>query len=478
MVTSVTELPKPDPSCPTCAVLAERLVELEKVVEKLSSELSRLKAKPRATPRNSGKPPSSSPWGKGAKKKAREPRPNTGQKPARNRGGQPGHEGTTRKPSPPDEVHHVRPECCDDCQAPLTGNDSNPHRHQTVDIPPVTPTVIEHALHTLRCGKCGKLNSAKLPTGVPASTFGPNVSAFIAMLTGRYRVSRRDTQRLLADMFGLEISLGAISNIEGRVSQGLAKAHEEVLQAVKSAPVKHIDETTWFGPNGGAYVWTATTPLFVAHLIRDTRGRVVAAEMLGDVPSGVTVSDRYVAYDHIDESARQVCLAHVRRDFVKMTQADEGLRWLGDRLLGLLDEVFRLWHMLQRGEIERSQLRRWLRHIRKRTLPLLIEGATSRGWTTPSLCRGLLKVEPSMWTFGDHDGVPPTNNDAERAIRPVVLVRKVSLGSRSERGSRFVERMQTVAGTLVRQGRRVHEFILEAAVAALVGRPGPAIAGA
>lgn len=244
MVTSVTELPKPDPSCATCAILVERLDELQRVVEKQGAELARLKAKPRATSRNSGKPPSSSPWGKGAKRKPKKPKSNSGQKPARKRGGQPGHEGKTRKPSPPDEVRHVRPDCCEDCQAPLSGDDPNPRRHQTVDIPPVTPSVIEHALHTLRCWRCGKLNRAKLPSDVPASTFGPNVSAFIAMLTGRYRVSRRDVQRLLADMFGLDISLGAISNIERRVSEGLSVAHANVLKAVQNAPIRHIDETT------------------------------------------------------------------------------------------------------------------------------------------------------------------------------------------------------------------------------------------
>lgn len=202
MVTCVTELPEPDPSCPSCAALREEVRDLRGIVEKLSAELGRLKARPRATPRNSGKPPSSAPWGKGATKKSKSPRSGTGQKPARKRGAQPGHEGKFRKPSPPDEVHQVRPVSCEDCSSPLTGDDPSPRRHQTVDIPPVTLRVIEHALHALRCEKCGKLNRAKLPSHVPASTFGPNVSAFVVMLTGRYRVSRRDAQRLLADMFG------------------------------------------------------------------------------------------------------------------------------------------------------------------------------------------------------------------------------------------------------------------------------------
>ncbi len=475
MVTEVTELPEPDPSCPSCQALAKKLDELVVVVEKLSTEVSRLKARPRSTPRNSSKPPSSAPWGKGATRKAKKPRSRTGQKPALKRGAQPGHEGKSRTPSPPDEVHQVRPECCEDCASPLTGNDRTPRRHQTVDIPPVTPRVIEHALHALRCEKCGKLNRAKLPSHVRASTFGPNVSAFVAMLTGRYRVSRRDAQRLLADMFGLNISLGAISNIERRVSEGLSVAHAKVLEAAQNAPVGHIDETTWYGPNGGEWAWTVTAPGLAAHVIRSTRGKVVATELLSEKPTGVTVCDRYVGYKFIGLDRKQVCLAHIRRDFVRMSEGEKDFRSLGVRLLGLLDEVFRLWHMFQRDEVERSELRRWSRQARKRMLALLHEGATARGYDTPGRCRGLLESEPAMWTFVDVEGVPPTNNDAERAIRPVVLARKVSLGSRSERGSRFVERMQTVAGTLTRQGRRMHEFVLQAATAALDGGAPPTL---
>lgn len=215
------------------------------------------------------------------------------------------------------------------------------------------------------------------------------------------------------------------------------------------------------GPNGGEWAWTVTAPGLAAHVIRDTRGKVVATELLGEEPTGVTVCDRYAGYKFIGLDRKQVCLAHIRRDFIRMSEGEKEFRPLGARLLGLLDEVFWLWHMFQRDEIERNELRRWSRHARKRLLALLHEGATARGYDTPGRCRGLLESEPAMWTFVDVDGVPPTNNDAERAIRPVVLARKVSLGSRSDRGSRFVERMQTVSGTLTRQGRRMHESCSE-----------------
>jgi len=463
---------QPDPTCPSCVRLTKELAELRTLVEKLqgtvekqAAQLARLKAKPKTTSKNSSTPPSSDPFRERAKKTLSK----------RKQGAQPGHEGKSRKLSPPDEVHIVKPDACGGCGGPLSGDDPAPHRHQVTEIPPVQPRVIEHQMHALECGGCGRTTRAKLPSGVQQSHFGPNASAIIVTLTGRYRVSRRDAQKLMADTFGLDLSLGSISNIEGRVSEALASAHAEALQDVQEAPVKHVDETSWRERGKSAYLWLAATLSTVVCLLRRSRSSDVARELLGDAPKGIIVCDRYCGYSFIAAGQRQVCWAHLRRDFVKMSEGEKEHRSIGKGLLKLTDETFRLWHSFRENRIERGELARTSLKIRLQMFGLLDKGARSRGYGTPSLCRGILKDEVSMWTFVDHDGVEPTNNDAERAIRPVVLARKMSLGTQSERGSRFVERMQTASGTLARRGQSLFGFIRQAAESALGHGPAPTL---
>ncbi len=288
-------------------------------------------------------------------------------------------------------------------------------------------------------------------------------------------MSRRSVQRLLSDSFGIDVSLGAISNIERRVTEGLAKPHAEAMASVAESPYKHLDETTWRQSSKLAWVWTAVGDEATVFVIRDSRGSVVAQELVGDDPTGIVVTDRFSAYSYIDLDRRQVCLAHLVRDFRRIAEGEKELRWIGERLLGLIAALFRLWHLFQEDKIGRAQLIRWARPIRVKMIRLLDEGARSRGYDTPARCRGILKTEPAMWTFVEREGVEPTNNAAERALRPVVIHRKTSLGSQSERGSRFLERTHTVAATLRRAGRSIHGFIRGVAHAVLEGGPVPVL---
>jgi transposase len=180
---------------------------------------------------------------------------------------------------------------------------------------------------------------------------------------------------------------------------------------------------------------------------------------------------------YIEMCQRQVCLAHLLRDFQRMAEGEKSLRWIGERLLGLARALFHLWHMHQRGELERIKLQRWSRHIRARVWTLLDIGARSSGYETPGMCRGILKTEPAMYTFIEHEGVEPTNNVAERAVRPIVIHRKTSLGSQSDRGSRFIERMHTASATLKKTGRSVSGFVIDVAHAILTGAPAPKLLG-
>ena len=446
----------------------KELMSLKVIVEKQGVEITRLKAQLQRTSRTSSKPPSSdAPWDKGASKRSP-----SGKK----RGGQPGHKGKNRPPASPGDVgetHSIKPTLCGSCTAPLTGNDPNPRLHQTIDIRPVTPQVIELQLHQLRCTKCGKSTRADLPKGVHPSAFGPNLSSLVVQLSGEYRMSRRSIQRFVRDIHGIQISLGAISKLEQRISRGLKIAHVEAMTSVATSPTKHLDETTWRQSSKLKWVWTAVGEDATVFVIRDSRESSVTRELIGDKPSGIVISDRYSGYSYIEMEQRQVCLAHLLRDFRRMAEGEEAHRWIGKRLLGLLNGAFRLWHIFRDDEIDRITLARWSRKLRFRMLRLLDEGGRSTGYETPGMCRGILRTEPAMWTFIERENVEPTNNIAERAIRPVVLLRKTSLGSQSDRGNRFVERMQTVSATLKKTGRSVHDFIGEVAHAVLLGDPLP-----
>ena len=468
----MTDRPVPDPSCPNCAALAARLDELELLVAKLVGEIERLKARKPKTSRTSSKPPSSDgPW---------TPRGPAKDSSGRRRGGQPGHKGGQRKQAPPedvDETKMVKPEQCGSCGTLLSGDDPNPWRHQVIDIPPIKPHLVEYEVHRLECSECGEATSGVLPGDVHQSNFGPNLSALVALLSGEYRMSRRNIQRLIADSHGIDISLGAISNIERRMTDGLQGAHAEAMASVAASATKHLDETTWRESGVLAWLWVAVGETATAFLIRNSRKSAVARELIGDEPTGVVISDRYSGYLFIAQAQRQVCFAHLIRDFRRMAEGEKDLRWIGKRLSSLTGAVFRLWHLHQDGEIERADLKRWSRPLRARMLQLLDEGARSRGYETPGMCRGILRTEPAMWTFVHREGVEPTNNIAERAVRPIVIHRKTSLGSQSERGSRFVERMQAVSATLRQSGRSLNEFIVNVAHAVLADGPSPKLLG-
>lgn len=465
----MSSIPKPDPSCPTCAEFAKVLASMAKQLTKLEAEVKELKARKPGTSRNSSRPPSSDPpWAKP------KPRPDSG---ARKPGGQIGHEGSKRDLLPPDEVHVVRPEICSCCGEDLLGVDRDPYRHQVVDVPPIRPRVTEFELHTLSCHKCGATTRASLPVGVPSSSFGPNLSGLVATLTGGHRISRRNVQQLLADVFGVRISLGGISNIEARVSRVLEAAHAQALRSLVQSSIKHLDETGWRESNASAWLWTGVGDRAIAFLIRASRGSDVARELIGDEPEGTLITDRWSGYNWVDIEQRQVCWAHLIRDFRKIADSSKDMQEVGEALEANAKKLFRLWHLVRDATLDRRIFRRRSKKIRIEMRRLLRSGSKIVGWDGPRLCRGILKLEQALWTFVSTEGVEPTNNDAERAVRPGVLWRKSSLGTQSDRGSRYAERIMTCAATLKRQGRGLHRFIVDSLSAEIGAVPAPQLLG-
>lgn len=439
----------------------KQLRELQALVRELESKLN-------TNSSNSSIPPSKDPLNApGRESKARSKKA---------RGAQPGH-GKTSRPLLPveevDEVIDVRPTTCDCCGLELDGDDPNPHRHQVSELPEIKPLVWEWRLHTLGCS-CGVETTAKLPAGVPQSAFGPRLSAGIALFSGRFHLSKRLVQELLDCFFGVTISLGSVCACERRVSQALAGPLDEAKRYIEEQPTASVDETGWRQAKGKAWLWTATTSLVSVFLIHAKRGSQAFKELVGNF-CGILSSDRWSVYNSWEKDNRQLCWAHLIRDFKKFLDLSEDSADVGCVLLFNVDKMFEWWHRVRDGTLARSTFQRYMGPIKQNIRTLLEQGCACPDRKTRATCSDLLDLWPALWTFVRFEGVEPTNNAAERVLRPAVLWRKGSFGTDSPEGSRFVERILTVTATLRKQGRNLLEFVTAACQARLDGSAAPSL---
>jgi transposase len=432
------------------------LEEMRATIERQAARIEELERQVNQNSRNSHKPPSSD--GPGTFRRGQLPAREKGRK----RGGQTGHEGHHRDLLPSEEVDErveVRPSTCEHCGADLVGSDPAPERQQKVEIPPIQPHMTEYRLHALKCGCCGEVTRGRLPEGVPAGCFMPRLLAVIVLLSGAYRLSKRQIQDLLSDLLGIGISLGSIITVERSVSQALAEPVREAREYVREQAVVHSDETSWRQALQRAWLWVAVTSWVTVFLIRLSRGAVVARELLGEGFAGYLVSDRWSGYSWVELRRRQVCWAHLKRDFQKIADAQGDLARIGQSLLDQTQRLFKLWHRVRDGTLQRSSFATYASAIRGEIRALLEQGMACADAKIAGMCQKILSVEPAMWTFVRVVGVEPTNNDGERSVRHAVLWRKGSYGTQSEAGSRFVERILTVVMTLRQQRRNVLEYL-------------------
>ena len=444
--------------------LESRVAALEATVQQLREQVQR-------TSRTSSRPPSSDPPQALGQRPRREP---TGRRP----GGQPGHEGQARALVPVEEVDvvvPVKPERCHHCQHPLQGEDPQPQRHQVTEIPPMKPVVTEYQLHHLVCPACGEETRAEVPTGVPTGSFGPRVQAITALCTGAYHLSKRTTQRALEDIFGVQMGLGTIANLEHATVQAVAEPVAEARAYVQRQPAAYLDETGWREGQQRAWLWTAVTEWVTVFVVRASRGGKVAQELLGERFWGWLVTDRWSGYAWYPPWRRQVCWAHLLRDIEAMIERGGRSREIGEALRGQARQMFKWWHRVREGTLAHTTFTGYMWPVRREVEQLLEAGQTCGVPKTEGTCRELLKLRQALWTFVRHEGVEPTNNAAERAIRPGVLWRKGSFGTQSAEGSRFVEAMMTVVATLKQQHRNVLAYVTAACEAALCGEPAPAL---
>ena len=449
--------------------------ELRSQLTALATELASLREQIGRSSRNSSKPPSSD--GPGFKPPERK---GSGRK----RGAQPGHPGSGPELLPIERVDQVvehHPEACRRCGTLLEGEDSDPLRHQVLEIPPIMPVVIEHRLHRLVCPCCSTSTCATLPADVDASHYGPRLSALVGLLGSVFPLSFSKTQSLLVQLLGIEMSRGAIARVRQRLSAALVQPMAQALEIARLQPVAYVDETG--APTGNAdgnnptgkrgWQWVMVTGVVTVFLQGLSRSAAAALELLGHGFGGIVVSDRFSAYNHLPTQQRQLCWAHLIRDLRAIAERPGASADFGSALLVLQQELFEHWHRYKERTIDWPGLQDSSRLIRQdfeATLQRVVELGCERSERTPwartvRTCRQILQVADGLWTFLETQGIEPTNNAAERALRQSVIQRRISHGVQSRQGAICRSRLLTVTTSLRQQGRYVWAFLEQAWIA-------------
>jgi transposase len=354
----------------------------------------------------------------------------------------------------------------------LCGDDPVPWCHQVTELPPIQPFVNEYRRHTLICPHCGEATRAELPPGVPEGAFGPRLQAFVAVCTGRYQLSKRQAQELLADGFAIDVALGSVCHIERSVRAAVAVPVGEAREALKQEAVVNADETSF--PDTG-WLWLGVTAYLAVLLIRQKRDAQSALALWGSGFSGIAGSDRYASDNGLAPGRRPLCWAHLDRDWQAFLDRGGPSARLERPLQAWTDERFALWYRVRDGTMSPGQFRYEMIPIRGAVGEWLRAGPRCAHAPTAGTCTNILKREESLWTFVEVEGVEPTNNAAERAWRQAVLWRRKSLGTRSRGRATYVERMLTVVTTCRLQGRNALEYVTAACEAALRGQAAPSL---
>jgi transposase len=438
------------------------------VINAQQKEIEILKEKLNTNSRNSSKPPSSEPFKKKTKKK---------KKSKRKQGGQTGHKGISRALLPPEEVDHIEvcyPSKHCDCGSRIKLTE-NYRRHQQHELPRVKAIVTEYQLRSGVCFGCGKIHQAELPVGVSWHMLGPIAMAKVGALTGDYRMSKRNVTFLFEDFFGLDISVGTVSNTEKIISAALEKPVEEAKKFVPQQSNVNADETSHAECGNKMWTWVFIASLVSIFLIRPSRGAKIVKNFLGEAFKGILSTDRWSAYAWLAAAYRQLCWAHLKRDFQKISERSGKSGRIGEELLVCVKKMFYYWHKVKNGTISKKQFKKLMEPTRRHVESLLEEGRRCGNKKTAGTCKKILKVKEALWTFIENEGVGPTNNLAEQIIRRIVIWRKTSFGTQSERGTLYLERIMTVVSTCKMQRRNVLDFITDAIRAHLAEVPVPSL---
>ena len=460
----------------TAVALLLRIGELVEANQRLEARVAELERRLSRSSRNSSLPPSQDP----PSAPPRPRRPGSGRTP----GGQPGHEGKYRRLLPPERVDEIVehwPERCRVCAHMFAEQElvdaAEPWRRQVAELPAIAVRVSEHRLHGVCCPECATATRAELPRGLPRSAFGPRLQAAVVTLAVRHRVSRRDTTELARELFGVELSTGSVDAIVQRAGAALAAPHTRLEQQLKKASVVNIDETGWKTAGERRTLWGALTGQTAVFRIVAGRHGCEARMLLGERFAGIVCSDRWGGYDYLDPTRRQLCWAHLLRDFTAHSEGMGEQQRLGNDGLQIAHDLFDAWNAYQHdGDRARLQARTAPLQAKLRAL---LEHAARKSPRTKYhrvFAKNLLNRWPALWTFTHTDGVEPTNNHAERGLRGAVIYRKLSLGSQSEQGERTIERLLSASLTCRLQKRSLFAYLTDVFHATIRGDPVPALA--
>jgi transposase len=460
------------PVCQGCRERDARIAALERRVAELEALVRELSARLGINSSNSSLPPSANPLGA--------PKPVVKKKSRRKPGGQPGHGPHLKQLLPPERVTKTRvfvPAHCEKCRAALPAqaqaSDPEPARFQTIELPMLAAEVTEYQGHARTCPDCGHVTWMPIPQEIRAHSVEPRLAATLSYLTGAHGLSKRAVEEIAEAVFAAPVSLGTVANLEQEMSAALAAPHQEALTAVRTAEIKHADETSWKKHAQLCWLWGAATARVAVFLIEAGRGVAGLTNLLGTTIYGILCTDRLAAYGQVLAEYRQICWAHLKRDFQKIVDRGGASVGLGREGLQIVKKVFAAWHAFQDGTITRAQLETRLEPVVGQMNRLLTRGQSSADKSARRFCANLTKLEVSLWTFVVTEGVEPTNNFMERLLRRAVLWRKRSFGCWSTAGCQFVERILTVVQTRRLQQQNVLEYLHDALLAHRNGRPSP-----
>jgi transposase len=432
----------------------------------LTARVAELEAKLGKKPNNSSKPPSTT--------HPHDKTPSSKPKSGRSRGGQLGHDKHERALIPANECHEVIscvPTECRRCGKLLTGTDPDPLRHQVWELPEIQPSVTEYQQHRLICS-CGCSTCGSLPPGVPTGQAGPRLIAFAGLLMACFRQSKRRAAQFLSMILNQPASAGWMVLLQNRAAAAVLPAYEELAEQLPAQAVLNIDESPTKEGQAKAWVWTFVAETFTFFACRTSRAADVVVELLGDSFTGVIHCDRARMYWSF--GCLQWCWAHLKRDFQALIDSScPTAKRLGHDLMSQTKELFALWKKVRDGTISRRTFRQRMKPIRRQIESYLLRGYFNA--RTHGFCKELHEYRERLWIFVDVEGVEPTNNAAEQALRHAVIWRKLSFGTQSPSGSRYVERLLTVIETCRRQSRNVFSWLVEAVQAHISQQPAPSI---
>ncbi len=433
----------------------EQICRLEERVARQDERIAELERKLNRSSRNSSAPPSSDPLGVPARSKDRS---------GRKQGAQDGHEGHGRPLLPAwavDEVVEHWPARCR-CGHVFSGDEQTvgkPARCQVEELPPINVRVIEHRAQRMRCPGCGARTRAELPARAARSCFGPRLEAAVTTLSVRNRVSRDDAAQLIEELFGARISSGTVDAILTRTAAALAEVHDDLLSRLRAAPALNMDETGWRTAGARRALWGLFDQRHAYFSVEPDRHEDHAKELLADTQAIVT-SEGWWAYAHLPLRRRQLCWAHLRRDFKAHAEGLAAEKEFGEAGLALCERVFWAWEVFAHTG-DRRELKRTIRSLQRTYKPIIRSFAAKRARNKRcrGMARNLLKAWPALWTFAAHDSVQPTNNHAERG--------------QSHNGELRTARLLSAHTTCRLQQRSLFAYLTDAIAAHARGEPAP-----